>query len=194
MGIHIIRKAELDNVSAHLLKRAILIKVHHRGDWRYTSDRWTAEWVWGDVDRIPTPLRRANIGKFAEWMAGRFRNENGPKWRHTIPLTIPPLPAAWSWALEADRQGVSLRLHSALSKQFCLQGINRAKARWYAAHVHRLLCSKHPSRRGSLSSPTHWGLTQLPAGLHLVYKMWLGGRLPSDSHRHIRQAKHCLHH
>jgi len=32
MGIHIIRKAELKNVSAHLLKRAFLIKVHHIGD------------------------------------------------------------------------------------------------------------------------------------------------------------------
>ena len=32
MGIHIIRKAELKNVSARLLKRAFLIKVHHRGD------------------------------------------------------------------------------------------------------------------------------------------------------------------
>jgi hypothetical protein len=32
MGIHIIQKAELKNVSAHLLKRASLIKVHHRRD------------------------------------------------------------------------------------------------------------------------------------------------------------------
>jgi len=32
MGIHIIRKAELKNVSAHFLKRAFLIKVHHLGD------------------------------------------------------------------------------------------------------------------------------------------------------------------
>jgi len=32
MGIHIIRKAELKNVSARLLKRALLIKVHHLGD------------------------------------------------------------------------------------------------------------------------------------------------------------------
>jgi hypothetical protein len=32
MGIHIIRKAELKNVSTPLLKRAFLIKVHHRGD------------------------------------------------------------------------------------------------------------------------------------------------------------------
>jgi len=32
MGIHIIRKAELKNVSTRLLKRAFLIKVHHRGD------------------------------------------------------------------------------------------------------------------------------------------------------------------
>jgi len=32
MGIHIIWKAELKNVSARLLKRAFLIKVHHRGD------------------------------------------------------------------------------------------------------------------------------------------------------------------
>jgi hypothetical protein len=32
MGIHIRRKAELKNVSTHLLKQAFLIKVHHRGD------------------------------------------------------------------------------------------------------------------------------------------------------------------
>jgi len=32
MGIHIIWKAELKNVSTCLLKRAILIKVYHRGD------------------------------------------------------------------------------------------------------------------------------------------------------------------
>jgi len=32
MGIHIMRKAELNNVSARLLKRAFLITVHHRGD------------------------------------------------------------------------------------------------------------------------------------------------------------------
>jgi hypothetical protein len=32
MGIHIIRKAELKNVSAHLLKWAFLINVHHRSD------------------------------------------------------------------------------------------------------------------------------------------------------------------
>jgi hypothetical protein len=32
MGIHIIRKAELKNVSAHLVKCASLIKVHHRRD------------------------------------------------------------------------------------------------------------------------------------------------------------------
>ena len=32
MSIHIIRKVELENLSARLLKRAFLIKVHHRGD------------------------------------------------------------------------------------------------------------------------------------------------------------------
>jgi len=32
MGIHIIRKAELKNVSTSLLTRAFLINVHHRGD------------------------------------------------------------------------------------------------------------------------------------------------------------------
>ena len=32
LGIHIIRKAELKNVSADLLKRAFFIKVHHRSD------------------------------------------------------------------------------------------------------------------------------------------------------------------
>jgi len=32
IGIHIIRKAELENVSARLLKWAFLINVHHRGD------------------------------------------------------------------------------------------------------------------------------------------------------------------
>jgi hypothetical protein len=32
MGIHIIRKAELKTVSTRLLKRAFLIKVHHRTD------------------------------------------------------------------------------------------------------------------------------------------------------------------
>jgi hypothetical protein len=32
MGIYIIRKAELKNVSTLLLKWAFLIKVHHRGD------------------------------------------------------------------------------------------------------------------------------------------------------------------
>src|ERR1700730_14459526 len=32
MGIHIIRKTELKNVSARLLQRAFLIKVYHRGD------------------------------------------------------------------------------------------------------------------------------------------------------------------
>ena len=32
MGIHIMRKAELKNVSTRLLKSAFLIKVHHRGD------------------------------------------------------------------------------------------------------------------------------------------------------------------
>jgi len=32
MGIHIIRKAELENVSASLLNPAFLIRVHHRGD------------------------------------------------------------------------------------------------------------------------------------------------------------------
>jgi len=32
MGINIIRKAELKNVSTRLLKRAFLFKVHHRGD------------------------------------------------------------------------------------------------------------------------------------------------------------------
>jgi len=32
MGIHIIWKAELKNVSTRLLKRAFLIKVHHRGN------------------------------------------------------------------------------------------------------------------------------------------------------------------
>jgi len=31
MGIHSIQKVELENVSAHLLKRAILIKLHHCG-------------------------------------------------------------------------------------------------------------------------------------------------------------------
>jgi len=32
MGMHIVRKAEPKNMSACLLKRAFLIKVHHRGD------------------------------------------------------------------------------------------------------------------------------------------------------------------
>jgi hypothetical protein len=32
IGIHIIRKAELKNLSARLLKRDFLIKVHHRSD------------------------------------------------------------------------------------------------------------------------------------------------------------------
>jgi hypothetical protein len=32
MGIHIIRKAALNNISTHLSKRDFLIKVHHRGD------------------------------------------------------------------------------------------------------------------------------------------------------------------
>jgi len=32
MGIHIIWKAELKNISTHLLKRAFLIKVHRHGD------------------------------------------------------------------------------------------------------------------------------------------------------------------
>jgi len=32
MGIHIIRKAELKNISTRLLKRAFMVKVHHRGD------------------------------------------------------------------------------------------------------------------------------------------------------------------
>jgi len=32
MGIHIIRKAELKNLSTHLMKQALLIQVHHRGD------------------------------------------------------------------------------------------------------------------------------------------------------------------
>jgi len=32
MGINIKRKAELKNVSARMLKRAFLIKVHHRAD------------------------------------------------------------------------------------------------------------------------------------------------------------------
>jgi len=32
MGIHIIRKAELKNISTYLLKRAFLIKVHHSSD------------------------------------------------------------------------------------------------------------------------------------------------------------------
>jgi len=32
MGIHIIQKGELKNISTRLLKRAFLIKVHHRGD------------------------------------------------------------------------------------------------------------------------------------------------------------------
>jgi len=32
MGIDIIRKAELQNISTRLMKWASLIKVHHRGD------------------------------------------------------------------------------------------------------------------------------------------------------------------
>jgi len=32
MGIHIMWKAELKNISTRLLKRAFLINVHHRGD------------------------------------------------------------------------------------------------------------------------------------------------------------------
>lgn len=162
--------------------------------WRYTSNSRTAACVWRDIEKIPRPLRIANICKITERKAAQLWNNNGPIWQYTVPLTILHPWRGRKGTLEEDREGDLLWSDSALSKQFRLTGIIHAKDLSYAAYVYRLWCSICHNGEGSLYSPTHQVLTQLYARLLLVHKTGLGGRLPSNLHHYSWQAQDGLHH
>jgi len=73
MGIHIIRKGELKNISTRQLEWAFWITVHLIGDGDTLPPEPPGE-VSRHVDRIQRSFRRANIWKFAERKASQFRN------------------------------------------------------------------------------------------------------------------------
>jgi hypothetical protein len=87
MGIHIIWKAKLKNLSTCLMKQAILIKVHHRGDGDTLLTQLLGEIQ--DMLKIPRTSWQANLCKFAETKACQFRNLNRPERQNNVPLTVP---------------------------------------------------------------------------------------------------------
>jgi hypothetical protein len=72
MGIHIIQKAEHKNLSAHLLKWAVLIKIHHRSDARiHQTDKPPGQFQ-EMLTEFQSLLGEPTFAKFLDMKAGRF--------------------------------------------------------------------------------------------------------------------------